>query len=73
LKEYHNTNKKYGFDHLPPEEYRLLDEEIKSAVEYARETEGEKRKDLSTIKEEDEFNFENSRSGTANSDITTSS
>lgn len=42
---------------------RLLDEEIKSAVEYERETMGiAGKKNLSTIKEEDEFNFSNSRS-----------
>lgn len=49
---------------MPPEDMRLHDEEIKSAVEYERETlgvEGGKKK-LSTIKEEDEFMFDNSRS-----------
>lgn len=49
---------------MPPEDMRLFDEEIKSAVEYERETMGVVggKKDLSTIKEEDEFMFDNSRS-----------
>ena len=44
----------------------MYDEEIKSTVEYERETMGTK-KDLSTISEGDEFAFENSRS-TANNE-----
>lgn len=48
---------------MPPEETRLQDEEIKSAVEYERETMGGNTgKKLSTINEEDEFMFNNSRS-----------
>ncbi len=64
MKEFHTTpsNKKYGIDNLPPEEMRLHDEEIKSAVEYDRETlSHDKKKNLSVVKEEDEFAFENSR------------
>jgi len=40
LKEYHTTpsNKKYGFDNMPSDDMRLPDEEIKSAVEYERES-----------------------------------
>jgi hypothetical protein len=40
LKEYHTTpsNKRYGFENLPPDEFRLLTEEIKSVVEFKRET-----------------------------------
>ena len=68
MKEYHSTpsNKRYGFDHLPIDDFRMYDEEIKSTVEYERETMGTK-KDLSTISEGDEFAFENSRS-TANNE-----
>ena len=61
MKEYHATSatRKYGFDHLPPDEMRLKDEEIKSTVEYQRETLG-----ISNITEEesDGFSFTNSRS-----------
>jgi hypothetical protein len=40
LKEYHTTpsNKKYGIDYLPSKEHRLHDEEIKSALEYERDS-----------------------------------
>jgi hypothetical protein len=40
LKEYHTTpsNKKYGIDNLPNKEFRLHDEEIKSALEYERDS-----------------------------------
>jgi hypothetical protein len=39
LKEYHVTpNSRGGIEHLPPDEYRLFDEEIKSAVEFERES-----------------------------------
>lgn len=64
MKEYHATaaTKKYGFDHLPPEESRLKDEEIKSTVEYERETMGISK--LSSVEEED-FDFSNSRSAAA--------
>lgn len=63
LKEYHAaaTSKKYKFDMTPPENLRLVDEEIKSAAEYDRESEV-KKKDLSVVDESDEFVFVNSRS-----------
>jgi hypothetical protein len=62
MKEFHATtaSKKYGFDHMPPEEMRLKDEEIKSTVEYERETMGISK--LSSVDEEQEFNMSNSRS-----------
>jgi hypothetical protein len=54
---------------LPSDDLRLHEEEIKSAVEYERETLGDKNKnhgkippkDLSIVREEEEFTFENSR------------
>ena len=62
MKEFHATtaSKKYGFDHMPPEEMRLKDEEIKSTVEYERETMG-----ISKLSSDDEpdFSLTNSRSG----------
>ena len=65
MKEYHATaaTKKYGFDHMPPEEMRLKDEEIKSTEEYERETLGISK--LSSVEEEGEFDFSNSRSAAA--------
>ena len=39
LKEYHVTpNRRSGMEHLPPDEYRLQDEEIKSRDEYERDS-----------------------------------
>jgi hypothetical protein len=39
LKEYHVTpNRRSGMEHLPPDEYRLHDEEIKSRDEYERDS-----------------------------------
>jgi hypothetical protein len=39
LKEYHVTpNRRMGMEHLPPDEYRLHDEELKSRDEYERES-----------------------------------
>jgi len=63
LKEYHTTpsNKKYGIDNLPTEDLRLYAEEIKSQVDWERETMQGEKKQLSTVKEEDEFSFDNSR------------
>jgi hypothetical protein len=67
MKEYHATaaSKKYGFDHMPPDEMRLKDEEIKSTEEYERETLG-MSKGLSSV-EEEEFDFSNSRKSGNNS------
>ena len=45
---------------MPPDENRLRDEEIKSTEEYERETMGISK--LSSIEEEGEFDFSNSRS-----------
>jgi hypothetical protein len=42
LKEYHNNTR--GIEHLPPDEYRLHIEEIKSAIEYERESQIAKAK-----------------------------
>lgn len=78
MKEYHTTpsNKKYGIDNLPTEEMRLYDEEIKSAVEYEREsmTASKEKKaptgeQLSTSSSQDdqEFPFENARANKHNS------
>ena len=66
MKEYHATtaSKKYGFDHMPPEEMRLKEEEIKSTVEYERETMGISK--LESTDEELDFNLANSRSGARN-------
>ncbi len=39
LKDYHVTpNKRGGIEHLPTDEFRMPDEEIKSAVEFERES-----------------------------------
>jgi hypothetical protein len=39
LKEYHVTpNRRFGMEHLPPDEDRLHDEEIKSRDEYERDS-----------------------------------
>lgn len=39
LKDYHVTpNRRGGVEHLPPDEFRLPEEEIKSAMEYERES-----------------------------------
>lgn len=70
MKEYHTTpsNKKYGIDNLPTDDLRLYDEEIKSAVEYERETmSGQARANQSmnttmSADESSDFAFENSRS-----------
>lgn len=65
MKEYHTTpsNKKYGIDNLPTEDMRLLDEEIKSAPEWERESMTTDQSKSSKKKvEEEEFDFENSRS-----------
>jgi hypothetical protein len=63
LKDFHTTpaNKKYGIDNTPTEDMRLRDEEIQSAVDYERESMAGGMKNLSIVKEEDEFTFENSR------------
>ncbi len=39
MKEYHVTpNRRSGMEHLPPDEYRMQDEEIKSREEYERDS-----------------------------------
>jgi hypothetical protein len=40
LKEYHTTSshKKYNINYLPPDSMRMEDEEIKSAIEFERES-----------------------------------
>lgn len=74
LKEYHTTpsNKKYGIDNLPGDDLRLYDEEIKSQEEYLRESQiseqhvstkpSTQHSSKSGAHDEEEFNFENSRS-----------
>jgi len=66
LKEYHTTpsNKKYGIDNLPTDDMRLFDEEIKSAPEWERDsmTTDNSTKSSKRRPEEEEFDFENSRS-----------
>jgi hypothetical protein len=40
LKEYHTTpnKKKYNITNMPTEDFRLYDEEIKSSIEYAKDS-----------------------------------
>ena len=43
LKDFHVTpNKRTGIEHLPSDEFRLHDEEIKSAVEFERDSQKSK-------------------------------
>lgn len=71
MKEYHNTsNRKYKIDNQPSEELRLAEEEIKSAEEFERDTVVKKnagKKQLSIVNEEDEFNFDGSRTDSSGS------
>lgn len=65
MKEYHTTpsNKKYGIDNLPTDDLRLYEEEIKSAPEWERDSlGGDKKSTIHSQREEEEFDFENSRS-----------
>ena len=44
MKDYHVTpNRRGGVEHLPPDEFRLLDEEIKSALDWERETQASQK------------------------------
>lgn len=57
---------------MPSDDMRLPDEEIKSAVEYERESMTSGTQSLSVVKEEDEFTFESSREMSSNGSMMSS-
>lgn len=74
LKDYHTTpnKKKYNINNLPSEEFRLHDEEIKSAIDFERET-MQKGSSTSTEDTEDIFKLTSrNRDDSPESSITSS-
>lgn len=69
LKEYHVTpNRRSGMEHLPPDEYRMQDEEIKSRDEYERDSQKTKASSSSSTSSKSSKGEESKKGSESDSD-----